>query len=152
MRLPRIQFNRYSPFSLNGHFHKTVISLNWTPGVGPAVPQSLFWLSIKADKILKCWSPQCWVILDVKTCEVFLCFLAIIFLGSIVLTSHWLLCINCFTSLVRYTGSYREYEPQCSSKNSKAHDAKHLNTIYHKPLSYKRLINIFFYTNAKDGN
>ena len=30
------------------------------------------------------------VILGVKTCEVFHCFLAIIFLGSIVLTSHWL--------------------------------------------------------------
>ena len=37
------------------------------------------------------------VYLDVKTCEVFLCFLAIIFLGSIVLTSQWLLCIHCFT-------------------------------------------------------
>ena len=34
------------------------------------------------------------VILRVKTCEVFLCFLAIIFLGSIVLTSQWLLCIH----------------------------------------------------------
>ena len=42
--------------------------------------------------------------LDVKTCEVFLCFLAIIFLGSIVLTSQWLLCIHCFTSLISFTG------------------------------------------------
>ena len=67
MRLPRMQFNRYSHVSLNGHLYKTVISLNWTPGVGPAVPQSLLWLSIKADKTLKCRSPQCWVILDVKT-------------------------------------------------------------------------------------
>ena len=41
-----------------------------------------------------------WIILDVKTCEVFLCFLVILFLGFIVLTSHWLLCINCFTLLV----------------------------------------------------
>ena len=51
------------------------------------------------------------VILRVKTCEVFLCFLAIIFLGSIVLTSYWLLCINCFTSLVSFTGFYTEDEP-----------------------------------------
>ena len=33
-----------------------------------------------------------------------LLFLGIILLCSIVLTSHWLLCINCFTSLVRFTG------------------------------------------------
>ena len=52
-----------------------------------------------------------WVILGVKTCEVFLCFLVIFFLGSIVLTSHWLLCINCFPLLVRFTGFYTEYEP-----------------------------------------
>ena len=48
-------------------------------------------------------------ILGVKTCEVFLCFLTIIFLGSIVLTSHRLLCMNCFTSLVRFTGFCTEY-------------------------------------------
>ena len=100
MRLPRIQFNRYSPFSLNGHFYKTVISLNWTPGVGPAVPQSLFWLSIKADKILKCWSPQCWVILDVKLVKFFfvfwllfslalLCWLLTGFFVLIVLRHSW---------------------------------------------------------------
>ena len=41
-----------------------------------------------------------WVYLGVKTCEVFLSFVAIIFLGSIVLTSQWLICIHCFTSLV----------------------------------------------------
>ena len=40
------------------------------------------------------------VSLGVKTCEVFLCFLPIIFLGSIVLTSQRLLCIHCFTSQV----------------------------------------------------
>ena len=40
------------------------------------------------------------IILGVKTCEVFLCFLAIISLGSIALTSQWLCYINCFTSLV----------------------------------------------------
>ena len=53
------------------------------------------------------------VYLGVNTCEVFLCFLAIIFLGSIVLTSHqWLLCIHCFysTSLVSFTGFYTEDE------------------------------------------
>ena len=48
--------------------------------------------------------------LGVKSCEVFLCFLAIIFLGSIVLTSQWLLCIHCFTSLVSLTGFYTEDE------------------------------------------
>ena len=52
------------------------------------------------------------VILGVKTCEVFLRFLAIIFLRSVVLTSQRLLCINCFTSLVCYTGFYTEYEPK----------------------------------------
>ena len=46
------------------------------------------------------------IYLGVKTCEVFLCFLAIIFLGSTVLTSQWLLCIHCFTSLVSFTGFY----------------------------------------------
>ena len=52
------------------------------------------------------------VYLGVKTCEVFLCFLAIFFLGSIVLTSQWLLCIHCFTSLVSFTGFYTEDEPK----------------------------------------
>ena len=33
-------------------------------------------------------NPRC------KTCQVFFCFQAIIFLGPVVLTSHWLLCIN----------------------------------------------------------
>ena len=51
------------------------------------------------------------VYLGVKTCEVFLCFLAIIFLGSIVLASQWLLCIHCFTSLVSFKGFYTEDEP-----------------------------------------
>ena len=35
------------------------------------------------------------VYLGVNTCEVFLCFQAIIFLGSIALSSQWLLCIHC---------------------------------------------------------
>ena len=48
------------------------------------------------------------VYLGVKTCEVFLCFPAIIFLGSTVLTSQWLLCIHCFTSLVSFTGFYTD--------------------------------------------
>ena len=51
------------------------------------------------------------LILGVKTCKVFLCFLAIVFLGSIVLTSQWLLCIHCFTSLVSFKGFYTENEP-----------------------------------------
>ena len=50
----------------------------------------------------------CGVYLGVKTCEVFLCFLSIIFLGSIVLTSQWLLCIHCFTSLISFTSFYTE--------------------------------------------
>ena len=44
------------------------------------------------------------VILGVKTCEILLSFLAIIIFDSIVLNSRWLLCINCFTSLVSFTG------------------------------------------------
>ena len=55
--------------------------------------------------------PVLQVYLGVKTCEVFLCFLATIFLGSIVLSSQWLLCIHCFTSLVSFTGFYTEDEP-----------------------------------------
>ena len=48
---------------------------------------------------LLCWqitnrSPTYQVTLGVKTCEVFLCFLAIIFLGSIVFTAQPLLCIT----------------------------------------------------------
>ena len=41
---------------------------------------------------------------SVNTCEVFLCFLAII---------SWLLCIHCFynTSLVSFTGFYAKDEP-----------------------------------------
>ena len=50
------------------------------------------------------------VYLGVKTYEVFLCFLAIIFLGSIALSSQWLLCIHRFTLLVSFTGFYTEGE------------------------------------------
>ena len=54
-------------------------------------------------------------ILGVKTCEVFLCLLAIMFLGSIVLYYHltfqWLLCSNCFTWIVGFIGFYTWYEP-----------------------------------------
>ena len=32
-----------------------------------------------------------------------------IFLGSSVLTSHWLLCITCFTSFVSFTDVYSDY-------------------------------------------
>ena len=58
------------------------------------------------------WSMEMRLILGVKTCEVFLCFLAIVFLGSIVLTSQWLLCIHCFTSFVSFTGFYTEVNPE----------------------------------------
>ena len=51
------------------------------------------------------------VYLAVKTCEVFLCFLAIIFLGSNVLTSQWLPCTHFFTSAVSFTGFYTKDEP-----------------------------------------
>ena len=54
------------------------------------------------------------VYLDVKTCEVFLCFLGTIFLGSIELTSQWPLCIHCFTSLVSFIDFYTEDEPKSS--------------------------------------
>ena len=56
--------------------------------------------------------PQC------KTCEVFLYFLALIILGSIVLTSYWLLFINYLTSLMRFSGFYTEYEPCWPTKLS----------------------------------
>ena len=59
------------------------------------------------------------LILGVKTCEVFLCFLAIVFLGSIVLTSQWLLCIHCFTSLVSFTGFYTEVNPKFQNLGNK---------------------------------
>ena len=49
-----------------------------------------------------------WLYRSVKTCEVFLCFLAITFLGSIVLTFQWLPCIHCFMSLMSFTGFYTE--------------------------------------------
>ena len=51
-----------------------------------------------------------WAYPGVKTCEVFLSFVAIIFLGSIVLTSQWLICIHCFTSL----GSSQVFTPRMS--------------------------------------
>ena len=53
-----------------------------------------------------------WVYLAVKTrqSEVFLCFLAMIFLVTIVLTSQWLLCTHCFTSPVSFTGFYTKDE------------------------------------------
>ena len=47
------------------------------------------------------------VYLGVKTCEVFLCFVAIVRVRAIVLTSLFSL----FTSLVRVTGFYTEDEP-----------------------------------------
>ena len=43
-----------------------------------------------------------WVYLSVRTCELLLCFLAIIFHSSTVLTSQWLLCIHCFMSLMSF--------------------------------------------------
>ena len=48
------------------------------------------------------------VYLCVKTCEVFLCFVAIVKVRSIMLTS--LFC--CFTSLVSVKGSYTEDKPE----------------------------------------
>ena len=55
-----------------------------------------------------------------KTCEFFLCFQAIIFLGSIVLISQWLLCINCFTPLMSFTGFYTKYEPNNTQQGVQA--------------------------------
>ena len=50
------------------------------------------------------------VYLGVKTCEDFLCFLAFIFLSSIVLPCQWLLCIHCFMSFVSFKGFYTDDE------------------------------------------
>ena len=52
------------------------------------------------------------VYLCVKTCEVFLCFVTIMFVLSFVLTSLPLLCFLCSTSLVKVTGFYTEDEPK----------------------------------------
>ena len=49
-----------------------------------------------------------WVYFGVRTCEVFLCFVTILFVLSIVL-------ILCSTSLVNVTGSYAKDEPNDSS-------------------------------------
>ena len=59
------------------------------------------------------------VFLSVKTCEVFLFFLVIIFLGYFVLTPQWLLCIHCFTSLVSFTGFYTEDEPKFRNQKNR---------------------------------
>ena len=59
------------------------------------------------------------VFLSVKTCEVFLFFLIIIFLGYIVLTPQWLLCIHCFTSLVSFTGFFTEDEPKFRNQKNR---------------------------------
>ena len=59
------------------------------------------------------------VFLGVKTCEVFLFFLVIIFLGTIVLTPQWLLCIHCSTSLVSFTGFYTEDEPKFRNQKNR---------------------------------
>ena len=52
------------------------------------------------------------VILGVKTCEVFLCFLAIIFLRFVVVTSLWLLCIIA----LRYSCVTQVFTPTMSQK------------------------------------
>ena len=52
------------------------------------------------------------VYLGVKTCEVFLCFVTIMFVLSFVLTSLPLLCFLCSTSLVKVIGFYTEDEPK----------------------------------------
>ena len=54
---------------------------------------------------------------SVKKPVKFFCFLAIIFFGSIVLTSQWLLCIHCFTSMVRFTApnNTQEHSTGCET-------------------------------------
>ena len=52
------------------------------------------------------------VYLSVKTCELFLCFVPCVLLGSIVLTAPFLYCFLCLTSPVSFTGSYTEDEPE----------------------------------------
>ena len=49
-----------------------------------------------------------WVYLGVKTCKAFLRFLSFIFLGSVMLTCQWLLCIHCFMPLV----SFKDFTPR----------------------------------------
>ena len=57
---------------------------------------------------------KCGVYLGVKTCEVFLCFVTIMFVLSFVLTYLLpVLCFLCSTSLVKVIGFYTKDEPKC---------------------------------------
>ena len=85
---------------------------------------------IKRNKYFR--SRKCRVYLGVKTCEVFLCFRAIIFLSCIVLTYQWRLCIYCFTSLVSFTGF--QFTPSMSRNVSIHH--KTLMSILKKRLHF----------------
>ena len=60
------------------------------------------------DSVQIPWSSKFGVYLGVRTCELFLCFVPFVFLGSFVLTS----CFLCFTSPLSLTSSYTVDEPK----------------------------------------
>ncbi len=57
-----------------------------------------------------------WVYLGVETCDIFLCFGAIVFLLSIVFDALCCFVRSLFTSPVSFTGSYTEDEPFFQTK------------------------------------
>ena len=56
-------------------------------------------------------SAKFWVYLGVRTCDIFLCFGAIVFLLYLCFASSVVLFVLCFTSPVSFTGSYTEDVP-----------------------------------------
>ena len=78
----------------------------------------LFVLRSRGLQILQSRCGKNWVYLGVKTCEVFLCFVTIMFVLSFVLTSLPLLCFLCSTSLVKVIGFYTEDELKNSHSGS----------------------------------
>ena len=84
-----------------------------------------------------------WLIFGVKTCEVFFrCFLAIIFLGSIVLTSKWLLVLI----LLRHSWVSQVFTPSMSLILSPAQllicSLVLAKLIYHNDFARKGQLNI----------
>ena len=65
-----------------------------------------------SDISVKYFQTYFWVYLGVRTCELFLCFVAIVRVR--VFYVDFFTSFLCFTSLVSFTGSYTEAEPYFS--------------------------------------
>ena len=112
-KLPR--FN--SRFLQPGTEAVDAFSQDWSSDINWLVPPVTFIGTVlsymrsckaRGTLVVPMWRSACfWVYLGVRTCEVFLCFVTIMFVLSIVLTSLFSLS----TSLVKVTGSYTEDEP-----------------------------------------